>query len=555
ILLLAEFAGTKNAPPVIVVTGRGDEDTAARCLHAGAAGYVIKDESLASTLLHTIDRALELSRAECALRESELRYRRIFETATDGIILLDAGTGEIEDVNPGLEKMLGYPRAELVGRKFWEVGFLEDSEFAKSLFSGSGRDTRRHEHLTLRSRGGDEIWVDFRSETYDEDQRKVIWHSIRDITERRKSNQALRDSEAKYRFLAENMNDIVWTADLAFTTTYVSPSIESVLGYPPAVWMGMRLEEQMAPESLLMAAERLSEELRRDGERDPFRTDVLDLYYYDICGDARCLETSLSFIRSDDGAPTGIYGLSRDVTMRVRAEETIRRQAAELRDLVDVAAHELRHPATIFKGYASVLMRYGDQLDSEIARDAISAIDRGADRLSMLINKLLDTSSIDSGGVVPDLAEVDPWTLARAAVEQVESESGASRFVLRPRSEDWTAYMDEGLIREVLAVILDNALKHTPEDTPIDVACERLAAETKFSVTDAGPGIPENAREMIFQRFYQVEDASHHSKPGLGLGLYIARNYVEAHHGWVRVEPVPGGGSRFCFAIPNHPDG
>lgn len=806
--LLEEIIGAENAPPVIIVTGRGDEETAARCLQAGAAGYVIKDQSLSTNLLPAIDRALELARAEAALRESEIRYRRLFEKATDGIILLDADTEIIADVNPSLLTMLGQSRDDLVGRKLWEAGII-DRGSARTALDEARKRRHVREALPIIKSDGTEMRADFTCEAYYEGHRRVIqcglhdvtthWHLaaelsssehkyrtlfqsmiegvaicrmiygddgepydwvyldvndalikmtglkdpvnrmvsdlipgiretnpelfeiygrvarsgepenfetrvealgvdfavkvvspaldhfvavVEDVTDRRAGERALRASEAKYRFLTEKMNDIIWTTDLELNSMYVSPSVATVLGYGVDEWQGMSLKDQLTPESLESARSRLMDELIHDSERDPERTDVMELYYYSASGDARCLETSLSFIRGEDGRPSGIYGLSRDITERktmlqaletseerfrqiaevsndaivvmdclgratywnpgaerifgylsnevlgrdvatlicqpqdrvehdadvaefpetwcgpmlgrsyeftavrksgesvpvevsssafmadgephavvnirditerVKAEAMARRHAEELRDLVDVAAHELRHPATIFKGYASILMRYGDDLDTDIVREAIDAIDRGADRLSMLINKLLDTSRIEHGGMELDLREVDPWELTNSAIRQISSETEGTRFILEPRRGTWTALIDSDRIADVILIILDNAVKHTPAGTVVEITCEKRDGMTVFLVADSEPGIPEHARELIFERFYQVEDASHHSKPGLGLGLYIARTYVEAHGGWIKVEPRPGGGSVFCFAVPNEP--
>lgn len=106
------------------------------------------------------------------------------------------------------------------------------------------------------------------------------------------------------------------------------------------------------------------------------------------------------------------------------------------------------------------------------------------------------------------------------------------------------------MLQSALVILLDNAAKFSPARSEIRVWSERVYGSVLFHVSDRGSGVPEEHRERIFDRFYQVEDSLHHSNPGLGLGLNVAKRIVEAHGGWIGVRPAPGGGSIFSFAIP-----
>lgn len=159
--------------------------------------------------------------------------------------------------------------------------------------------------------------------TYEELEQRVL-ELERVESERKRTEEALLQNEAKYRSLTERMNDILWTADLGMNTTYVSPSIEKVLGFTVEERLNQPLQEQMPPETLLLAADRLTEELKLDEERDPERYTSLELNYYHKDGALRCLETTLSFVRDEYGKPAGIHGISRDITDRKDAEEALR---------------------------------------------------------------------------------------------------------------------------------------------------------------------------------------------------------------------------------------
>jgi PAS domain S-box-containing protein len=158
-----------------------------------------------------------------------------------------------------------------------------------------------------------------------------LWTLIR----RRRMEDALRQSETKYRSLTERMNDILWTCDLEMNTTYVSPSVERVLGFTVEERIRQRADEQVTPETLRLAAERLEDELRHDGEREPDRQLVLETGYYHKDGTVRCLESALSFIRDGGGRPVGIQGLSRDITGPKAAEAALRQSEERYRTILN----------------------------------------------------------------------------------------------------------------------------------------------------------------------------------------------------------------------------
>jgi len=155
-----------------------------------------------------------------------------------------------------------------------------------------------------------------------------------DITDLVESKEALTKNEAKYRSLTEQMNDILWTTDLDFNITYVSPSIEKVLGFTIEERMLQSLDEQLPPETLKQALDKLGEELAFDDERDPERYVTIELDYYHNDGSIRCLETTLSALRDDSGKPVGILGISRDITDRKQAEEALKESEQKYRDIL-----------------------------------------------------------------------------------------------------------------------------------------------------------------------------------------------------------------------------
>ncbi|MDD5723175.1 MAG: PAS domain S-box protein [Syntrophales bacterium] len=174
------------------------------------------------------------------------------------------------------------------------------------------------------------------------------------VAESRLTERALRESEAKFRFLSENMADVAFMVDMDLRTTYVSPSVERILGFTPEERKAQRVEEQMSPQALQLVFETLTEETGREKEEDadPDRSHTLVLDYYHKDGSIKSLETNIRGIRDSKGALTGFYGVSRDITERKKAEEDRNKSLESLRRTlgatiqVMVSTVETRDPRT-----------------------------------------------------------------------------------------------------------------------------------------------------------------------------------------------------------------
>jgi PAS domain S-box-containing protein len=158
----------------------------------------------------------ERKRAKPSLRTSELRYRRLFETAQDGILILNAKTGAITDVNPFLITLLGYSRAEFVEKRLWEVGAFKDIEASKDAFEVLQRKKYiRYENLPLKAKDGRLVQVEFVSNVYRMGDEKVIQCNIRDITEHKRLIAALQENEKKYHTLITSSSESIFLIDLS----------------------------------------------------------------------------------------------------------------------------------------------------------------------------------------------------------------------------------------------------------------------------------------------------------------------------------------------------
>jgi PAS domain S-box-containing protein len=230
------------------------------------------------------------------------------------------------------------------------------------------------------------------------------------------------------------------------------------------------------------------------------------------------------------------------------------READELKDtFISIISHELKTPVALIKGYAGTLRREDAQWDRTVVEDSLKVIEEEADRLTSLIEDLLDASRLQAGGLKPNLAEVDLPRLAGRVAERL-----GSQFPDRAIRTDFPAEFpeitaDEERIGQVISNLISNAVKYSPAGTPVEILGRAATDQVTVTVADRGYGIGEEDAPHVFERFYRGPSAAKRTK-GAGLGLYLAKAVVEAHGGRIWIESQPGKGTRVSFTLPRHVD-
>jgi two-component system phosphate regulon sensor histidine kinase PhoR len=242
-------------------------------------------------------------------------------------------------------------------------------------------------------------------------------------------------------------------------------------------------------------------------------------------------------------AGPGVVLVLRDIS-ELRRLETVRR------DFVANASHELRTPVAVIRANAETLLD-GALDDPQRARLFLEAIGRNAERLGRLVADVLDVSRLESGAYPLEVQEVElarVVTAAAGALETAIAERGHSLRLDVPPG--LTARCDAAALEHALFNLLDNAIKHTPPGSHLEVGCATEEAHVTLTVADDGPGIAPPHRERVFERFYRVDPARSREAGGTGLGLAIVKHLVQAMEGQVGLAPNSPTGSRFFVRLP-----
>jgi PAS domain S-box-containing protein len=482
--------------------------------------------------------------AEEALRRSEEMYRATFESTGSAMFLID-DRGEIVRANREVEKLLGYTPEELVGRKKYTEYIHPDDlpkvkEEARKMIKGGAELPVTYECRVYRKSGGIAHTLVTVGMFPGLDLSVV---SLIDITDRKRAEEALRRSEEMYRATFETTGTAMFLVERDATVSHVNREMEKIFGYTREEVVGrMRYMELLMPEEV-PKVKAYSLGLLRGELRSPLQYEVRARHKSGRPIDAL---VTVSMIPGLDQSVISVV----DISEKKKYELELERRAEELRDFLDVAAHELRHPSVLVKGYAATLEKRYELLDEDTRMQALEAVQQGTDRLVKVVEELLDLSRIERGRLQVSLErrEVEP-VLCRA-VDEMAARTMDHELELRVAGDLGEARVDEERLVRLMVILLDNAVKYSPPGTTVEIAAERKGDEIVVSVADRGKGIPEGDRERIFERFYQGEDTRHHGGPGLGLGLYIGRRIVEAHGGRIWCEEREGGGSIFRFTLP-----
>jgi two-component system, OmpR family, phosphate regulon sensor histidine kinase PhoR len=271
---------------------------------------------------------------------------------------------------------------------------------------------------------------------------------------------------------------------------------------------------------------------------------VLNIEFAVPTGPPRWFAVNAATVFDRDGHAQGAILVFHDLT-KIRQLENTRRE------FVANVSHELRTPLSLIKGYVETLLD-GAKDDPELATKFLRTIERHSNRLGNLIEDLLTISRLESGQITLQLRTVPLRSFAEDLLGDLQARAGERGVRIENEiPAELEARVDPDRLEQVLVNLLDNAIKYGKRDGRVFVQGRAAGEQVELCVADDGPGIPGEARERIFERFYRVDRARSRETGGTGLGLAIVKHIVQSHGGKVWVESQPGHGARFYFTLPS----
>ncbi|HEY3419169.1 MAG TPA: ATP-binding protein [Methanomassiliicoccales archaeon] len=441
------------------------------------------------------------------------------------------------DVNPAFEQNHGVQKEDVIGSKATMVhpGIENDPTDPIGKFG----------HVALT-----EDPVDF--ETYSISEKKWFHYSVysprkgyfvsisEDITEGKKAEEKLRNSEKMYRSIGELIPYGVWTANAQGETTFISRSFCEMVGKNEESLLKLGWLDTLDPETV----EKTTAAWTKTIQSGDFWNYTHHIRGKD--GQYRYVLSRGAPIRDDDGTILGWVGVNINITEQKIIEENLTRSNAELQQFAYLSSHDLQEPLRMVVSYLSLLERkYKDQLDPKAQEYIGNALEGGA-RMRQLIDDLLEYSRVDTKGkefTVVDMGEVLEDTIKVLKVPIDESKADIFVGPLPDIRADGTQ------MRQVMQNLVANAIKFRGPDRPmVHITANQGEREWTFSVKDNGIGLNVEYSDRIFQMFQRLHTKDKY--PGTGVGLAIAKKIVERHGGRIWVESEEGKGATFHFTIP-----
>jgi PAS domain S-box-containing protein len=534
-------------------------------MHIHDRAYLIRDSD--GNLTRAIGAMMDVTqrkRAEARLRRSESRFSEVFNLSPVAITVTRVADGGFLDVNDALLQMLGYQRDEVIGNTSVAVAFWMSPEERAAMVeriqnTGSVRDFP----MRGRAKGGIVLDLLITVNMVELGGEPHLFCFLTNITERKRAEEALRESEEKFRSIVETTKDWIWSIDAQGRVLYANPAVTDILGYQPEELTGTSIVHCMHPDEQKEIATQLTGLV---AGKDAWTNLLLRWRHKD--GSDRYTQSSAIPMLSEHGELLGYRGSDHDITLLKRYEQELedakhKAEAANQAKSEFLAnmSHEIRTPMNGVIGLTSLVLN--TQLSVQ-QREYLGLMKSSADSLLRLLNDILDFSKMEARKLELDLVEFDVREAVGNTLKTFSASASEKGVELAYHVAPDVPHLlvgDPGRLAQIIVNLAGNALKFTKQGEVV----VRLAVEPQgkastllhISVADSGIGMSADQQARIFAAFAQADSSTTRQYGGTGLGLTIVSQLVGLMDGTIGVESEVGKGTTFHLTVrlglPEHP--
>ncbi|MFW9825262.1 MAG: PAS domain S-box protein [Candidatus Thorarchaeota archaeon] len=494
-------------------------------------------------------------RNEKIIKGSEEKFKLILDNANDLITIInDKFIHEYLNEKAYFE-LLGYSEEDIIGQTPLIPLHPDDQKKALDILKEGFKVGKGHNEMRVRHKMGHYLWLENKGTTFiDLDGQKKALIISRDITERKKVEQMLRDSEEKYRNLVMNIQDIIAEVDSENKIIYLNQQIQNVLGYPAEDLIGLNFADYIHPDDTSLVLDAMMDSQESFGSTSvEFRL---------LHNDGKYLSFSANGRKLNEYGIVKYLAVLRDITEKKEAERLIIEENKKLlelnqlrRDLVSKISHEIKTPlSSIYAASQFLLLEFRDQLEGRPMR-FIEMIFKSGQKLKQLIENLLDMSRVESGKLNLDTQSEDIVELIKECIDEIEYQAHNRNIEIKFDYHD-SIYLniDKLRIEQVIVNLLTNSIKFTPPNGKVNVNLTEDNEWVEISIQDTGVGLTKKERELLFQKFSKIKrnyNKFEINNDGSGLGLYISKEIVDLHNGIISVDSKGRNkGSTFRVKLP-----
>lgn len=464
-------------------------------------------------------------------------FQSLIEHSVDAIALVDS-QGKLLYLSPSIQRVSGYAAEELLGRMSLDFVHPDDQEKTMAVLGAVVQQPGASltVEYRLRHKDGSWRWMEATATNMLHDpQIGAIIGNFHDITERKRADEAIRASEAKFRgFFDSNIIG-------AFVSTFDGLYLEAndlfldMIGYTREDLLAGKIHrDTLTPPAFAYVSQQAVHDLREVGFTHPYEKEYLRK-------DGTPLPILVAVSRIDP---------AQDICVGFVLDRSEAKALERRRDeFISMASHELKTPVTSLIGYTQLLRSRFEKRGDEDSVHMLTRMERQLHRLTKLINDLLDVPRVQTGQLAYREEYFDLQTLVQEAVENMQEVTKSHRLLLEGQVRA-PVFGDRDRIGQVLTNLLINAIKYSPGADTVLIRITTEQSRAIVSVQDFGIGIAEAHHKHLFERFYRASDAEINTYPGLGIGLYISQEIIKRHHGELWFESYKGAGSTFSFALP-----